>query len=226
MKFRRILIVEDEAIIIEMAKIMIAELEGYEVVGEAYSAKEGIEKAETLQPDLVMLDIRLGQGPDGIEVGKQLNDLGIDFVFVTSHSDPQTLSRAMIMQPMAYIVKPFDRHTLFANLELAFSRKKPEKLVLKDGYQTLVLSHNEILYLKADNVYTEIYTTGGKKVIRKTLKSLSEELGKEFIPVHRSYIVNTSSITKLGKDLELSNGAVIPVSRAHRETIRKIFSAR
>jgi DNA-binding NarL/FixJ family response regulator len=124
MSTRKILIVEDEAVIAAHLKIVIGQLEGYEVVGVCYSAEDGLQKAAGLKPDLVLLDIRLGQGVDGIEAGVALNGLGIGFAFLTSNTDPGTIMKAMRTQPLAYIVKPFDRKGLLENLELAFLRKK------------------------------------------------------------------------------------------------------
>ncbi len=120
--FGRILVVEDEAIVAEDLAATLVEL-GYEVVATAATAEAAVASAAALAPDLVLMDIRLGGATDGIQAAsiiKQARDVPV--VFLTAHSDADTLTRALDTQPLGYIVKPFRSPELRCAIELALHR--------------------------------------------------------------------------------------------------------
>lgn len=87
-------------------------------------------------------------------------------------------------------------------------------IVIKDGYDEIKLNHDDILYIKSDNTYVDIITTSKKYAIRNSLDSFLKELDNEtFCKVHRSYIVNTSKITKKGSNAVFLGTIQIPISR-------------
>ncbi len=123
----RILIVEDEAI---TAMDLAAELRGlgYEVCGTEDSAAGAIEAVERERPGLVLMDIRLGGGADGVEAARHISqsrDTAV--VFLTAHSDEETLSRALAVSPYGYIVKPFRARELKVAVELALTKHAAER---------------------------------------------------------------------------------------------------
>src|SRR5512141_2743958 len=86
-KKAQILVVEDEYIIAENLRENLESL-GYSVSDIASSAIEAIEKAEELQPDIVLMDIRLQGEMDGIQAAEQIwNRLQIPVIYITGHSD-------------------------------------------------------------------------------------------------------------------------------------------
>lgn len=136
----RILIVEDEAI---TAMDLAAELRGlgYEVCGTEDSVDAAVAAAERAKPELVLMDIRLGRDGDGVEAARRINkrhDAAV--VFLTAHSDEETLARALAVAPYGYIVKPFRARELKVAVELALSKhaadraasEKMSELVLTD----------------------------------------------------------------------------------------------
>lgn len=103
----RILIVEDE-IITAMSIKQNLEKSGCEVTGIAASAKEAVAKTTDTKPDLVLMDIRLKGGIDGIATARQIQlTEDIPVIYLTAHSDPETLKRALHSKPYGYITKPF-----------------------------------------------------------------------------------------------------------------------
>jgi DNA-binding NarL/FixJ family response regulator len=114
-----ILIVEDEPLIAEDIAGSLDEY-GFEVAGIACDASTAIEMVSAYRPDAVLLDINLGSGPDGVEVAHFIRaQHDVPFVFLTSHSDKQTLERAKHTFPAGYLLKPFDGNELMASLEIA-----------------------------------------------------------------------------------------------------------
>ena len=123
-----ILVVEDEAI---TAKDLQATLEdlGYAVCGTASSGAEAVQKAEADRPDLVLMDIVLQGTMDGIEAAQQIRTrLGIPVVYLTAHSDTETIRRASITEPYGYIVKPFTERELHSNIEISLYKGRMDRL--------------------------------------------------------------------------------------------------
>ena len=116
----RIFIVEDDNIIAKTTEWRIKKL-GHECCGWAASGKEALEKIPSIMPEIVLMDISLSSQPDGIAVAEEIrkNYAGIAIVYLTSHTDEETLSRAKKTHPNAYLVKPFDDKDLRVALELA-----------------------------------------------------------------------------------------------------------
>ena len=122
----RILIVEDEPVIAENISMYLNN-EDFEVSGIAYDNIEAKEQLHTNTPDAVILDINLSSNEDGIDIANLINkSYQLPFLFLTSHSDKQTLQRAKAVKPSGYIVKPFNEKTLLASLEIGISNYATE----------------------------------------------------------------------------------------------------
>ncbi len=133
----RILIVEDEAVVALDVQGRLRRL-GYQVVGTAASYASALSQAAELRPDLVLMDIALRDGPDGIAAAERLRaELAVPVVFLTAFADVDTLERAKRVSPHGYIVKPFDGRDLRATIEIALYR---------DGLdRALRRSHDDLL---------------------------------------------------------------------------------
>jgi|GEM_PF-354643 len=123
----RILIVEDEGIIAQDIQSTLEKL-GYEVPAIAVVGEEAIEKAAELQPDLVLMDIVLSGGMDGVEAATHIRErLHIPVIFLTAHSDSATLQRAKVTGPYGYIVKPLVERELRIGIEMALQKHAMER---------------------------------------------------------------------------------------------------
>ncbi len=124
-----ILIVEDESIVaLDMQNRL--RMLGYHVVGRATTGMEAIQQAETQQPDLILMDIRL-QGPmDGIEAAAIIRKRkSIPVVYLTAYSDNETLKRAKLTEPHGYLIKPFEERELQTAIEVALYKHAMEQQV-------------------------------------------------------------------------------------------------
>ncbi|MDZ7684626.1 MAG: response regulator [Gammaproteobacteria bacterium] len=100
----KVLIIEDEALVARELKSRLTSM-GYEVAGIAYGA-EGVELARETRPDLLLTDIHLKNGEDGIEVAQAVQrERDVPVVFLTAYSDEPTVARAKSVTPPGYIVK-------------------------------------------------------------------------------------------------------------------------
>ncbi len=112
-----VLVVEDEWVVArDMQRCL--EDAGYRVTGTASTPADAWKRIEEETPDLVLIDIVLG-ADDGIAIAEQLRDRDVPFVYVTAHTDPETLARAKETEPLGYVVKPFDNRQLLSTIELA-----------------------------------------------------------------------------------------------------------
>ena len=125
----RILIVEDEVITAFDLEETLNSF-GYDVVGCARTADEALALAASQEPDLVLLDIRLANGGDGIEVASRLKRMyDPAVVFLSAHSDEDTLKRAIRLSPYGYIVKPFRSDQLKLAIRVALNNRKEDRLI-------------------------------------------------------------------------------------------------
>lgn len=129
MKPLTILVVEDEIITAIDIQSSLENL-GYIVPSTASKGEEAIEKVETLQPDLVLMDIVLKGDIDGVEAAGIIRDrYQIPVIFLTAYSDDATLNRAGITEPFGYLLKPFDDRELHTTIQIAIKRHEAEKQI-------------------------------------------------------------------------------------------------
>jgi two-component system, response regulator PdtaR len=118
---RRVVIAEDEALIRLDLKEMLGE-SGYAVVGEAADGEAAVELARTLEPDIVILDVKMPV-LDGISAAEQITAAGTSaVVMLTAFSQRELVERAVDAGAMAYLVKPFAKSDLLPAIEVAVSR--------------------------------------------------------------------------------------------------------
>lgn len=121
-----ILIVEDDYFVgLEAEEIL--KKAGFHVIGIAATAQDAIARATEGRPDLIMMDIRLAQGGDGIDTAISLYQrYGFRSVFVTAHSDRETRARAAAAKPLGWVIKPYAPEGLIQAVSEALSAKDRE----------------------------------------------------------------------------------------------------
>jgi PAS domain S-box-containing protein len=154
-----VIIVEDEQIV---ARDLQAGLKatGYFVPQPSATAEEGLRDVERYQPDLVLLDIGLSGGTDGITLGCQIHArVDVPVVFATAYSDEKTLERAKEAKPAGYILKPYDVHEVRTVIEMAIYKHRADKAmrISEERYRLLFQqSPVGIVRYEANMVVTEV----------------------------------------------------------------------
>lgn len=121
---KKILIVEDDRTTALIEKLYLEEL-GYQITKIVANGEQAIEMTGKLKPDLVLMDIKLGKGMDGIDAAEVINkEFGIPVVLVTAYTDEALLERAMLTKFAGYINKPIREKDLLATIEIALSKIK------------------------------------------------------------------------------------------------------
>lgn len=125
---KKIIVVEDEAIVALELKNLLEEM-GYVVPATAGSGKDALAETEKHDPDLLLIDIMLKGGMDGIETAKIIRSrFDVPFIYLTAYHDSSTLDRAKETVPYGYILKPFEENKLYISIMMAFRVIEMEKI--------------------------------------------------------------------------------------------------
>jgi DNA-binding LytR/AlgR family response regulator len=238
-------IVEDEVIIADSIRMTLQSL-GYQVPMPCANYDQGVAMLEREMPDLALLDIKLGKGKDGIEVGKYIRaKLNMPIIFLTANSDSETVERAKAVNPNAFLVKPFQKEHLYAAIEIAInnfiysaysnnnivdgSEKKlfsKDTLIIKDAlfipdgnyFQKVPL--DEIIYLNVESDYVTIHTKNRNFTVKATLQEyLEKHKFTEILRIHERFAVNIHKIDKVSYEYLFIENEVIPISKAYRDEL-------
>lgn len=221
-----------------------------ELVGQFTDSTEGLRAIQSLRPGLVFLDIEMPI-MNGFQLLERVGDINFHIVFVTAYD--QYAVRAFRFSALDYLLKPIDSVDLIATVRRAetTARINPQQLELMRQYYPsgatntgsaakgrIALPHasgvvfvdtRQIVYCEADSNYTRFYLEGGEQyMVAKTLGDVQEVFEtRDFLRVHRQYMVNLEHIQKLvkgeGTYLLLTNGVSIPVARQQKDRLMERF---
>jgi len=212
----RVLVVDDERLARERLNRMIAILDEYDVVGIAQSGEEAIRQAVVLEPDIVLLDIRM-PGMDGIETGKQLSSLSVAPAVIYCTAFGEHAVEAFDVNASAYLMKPVRRESLINALANASRVNKLQLAKVLDDDE-LPKSHTrthisartrlgieliplkEVKFFQADQKYVTVRHVGGEVLIDDTLRDLESEFGDRLVRIHRNALVMMEHLEALERD--------------------------
>ena len=247
----RTLLIDDEPycnhVLSELIKAYCPQLT---IVDVCTSVTEGVRSIEKWQPDLIFLDIELGE-QSGLQLLTQLQPMNFEVVFVTAHN--QYALEAIRLSALDYILKPPTSDALMAAVVKAAQRthqKKllehyqfffdtlkrretnqiPQRIALPNHQHAIeYVNFQQILYIEADKQYSIFHLTDRRKiVVAKGLNEYENLLGTHgFLRVHRSYIINEEHIKRYLKNddqLELYDATKIPVARGFKIPVLKRLS--
>lgn len=212
----KVLVVDDEKLARERLVRMVDTLEAYEVAGVAESGDEAVRQAIRLEPDIVLLDIRM-PGMDGMEAGRQLATLSAPPAVIFCTAFGEHAVEAFGVNASGYLMKPVRRDTLADALSKASSVNKVqmEAIVGKEtspicrsrthisaktrrGIELIPLS--EVKFFQADHKYVTVRHEGGEVLIDDTLRDLESEFGDRVVRIHRNALVMMDHLEGLERD--------------------------
>ncbi|MBI3239575.1 MAG: response regulator [Flavobacteriia bacterium] len=227
----KILICEDELIIAEFIKETCIET-GFTVCGIAKNSIEAIEKLHIEKPDVVLLDINLDERMSGVRIGEYIaQKTGQPFIFITAFSDMETLEAAIKTNPQAYLIKPIDKPTLVANLQLALYKlnNKTEKadsfLDIPLESENVTINVSKLVHVEASGNYCELNSDDSKPLLLRISISVLEELLKEtHVRIHKSHIVNPKFIVRSSSlKVSLRDNKSLPIGRKYKENLAEFL---
>jgi two-component system LytT family response regulator len=232
------IIIDDERLARTELRKLLQDYPEVEVVDEAANADEGINKIDTLQPDLVFLDIQM-PGKTGFDMLAEL-ERAPHVIFTTAY-DEYAL-KAFEVNALDYLLKPIEPKRLadaMQKLHVAETKENhiiPEnfnqsiltevdQVFVKDGERCWFVKLSDIRLFESVGNYAKVFFGANKPLILKSLNALEERLDpKTFFRANRKHIVNLRMIDKIepyfngGLLLELKGGEKIEVSR--RQTVK------
>lgn len=230
----RIVIVDDEAPARARLRQLVGDLSGFEIIGEAGHGAEALNLCNELQPDVVLLDIRM-PGIDGLEVAGHMAawERRPAVVFTTAYDEYAI--QAFEAQAVGYLLKPVRRERLQQTLEHAarVSRaqlvklpgKAPRSHICVQRARTLqLIPVADIRLFQADQKYVTAHHTGGEALLSEPLKDLEIEFAEDFLRVHRNTLVAVSRVERLEKTddggwVVYVTGAPAPVQVSRRHVV-------
>lgn len=237
----RILIVDDENLARDRLRRMLEADGAHEVVGEAANGNTAVTLCGELQPDLVLLDIRM-PGMDGLETARHFLSLEDPpaVIFCTAYEEHAIA--AFDLQAVGYLLKPVRREKLLDSLGKTVRLNRAQLAGLNASGEARrshisarthkgieLIAIEDVRFFQADQKYVTVRHVDGEVIVDETLRELETEFSERFIRVHRSALVATHHIEGLLKD---SDGHVavqlrdleetIPISRRHLPGVRKI----
>ena len=222
LKNKKILIVEDEAIIALNLKFILDEY-GYNSVDIAMDSDETQSLFTKTLYDLVLMDINLGDHStiDGIDLIHILSKkYPFLYMYITANADEKTVEKTKGTNPLAYIVKPFIKSSIYANVEIALSKLNDEVTFtfLHKGIQKEVpISH--ITHVEADGSYITLHTLlGDQYLIRKSLSDFSQLFPTFFSRIHKSILVNKNYIQEYTSQFVKVNNHKLPLGRTYKQS--------
>jgi DNA-binding LytR/AlgR family response regulator len=239
----RILIVEDDMIIAANISLQLSKL-GYEVTGIESRGEEAVNHALENRPDIILMDIQLKGGINGVEAAKKIQEkASIPLIYLTANSDEASFQMAKETKPDAFISKPFNKLNLQRTNELveekiqgkggqipesnSFIESLDDRIFIRNNGKLIKIMLDEILYIEAERNYCNIITNSQNYLIVSPLNTFCQKMeNKDFLRVHRSYVVNIRKLDAVADShLEIKR-KVIPVSKMYKEdlmrSIRKI----
>ncbi|MBD81009.1 MAG: DNA-binding response regulator [Crocinitomicaceae bacterium] len=244
----KVLIVDDERKIRKAIRSLIEySSPDVKVIAEANGVKNALEVLNKYHPDLIFLDVRLGDG-SGFDLLKNMQSKSIKIVFVTAYD--QYAIKAFKFNAIDYLLKPVSEQDLVRSIKRAkeqilfkeeilrshqglldsISKTSSDRMVIRTAEAIHVIQKADIIRCEADINYTLFYLIDGRKiVVSKTLKEFENELKNDgFIRIHRSHLVNINMIKSYRRSNQhkmlLTNGIELPVSVRRREQVLRRLS--
>jgi DNA-binding LytR/AlgR family response regulator len=229
------IIIEDQPPAQRILKKYIEDIGTIQLKATFADAVQAIEFLKTESVDLIFLDIHLPK-ISGIDLLKTMPHLP---PVILTTAFPDYALESYEFDVVDYLLKPFSfqrfvkavakvpaKNTVRPQTEAVKNHASiHQEIFIKSGYEHIRISVDDIIYLKSDADYSEIFLPNKKHLSSEPLRKWLDVLdAQQFARVHKSFIVNTSKIIKVvGNQLYMSNEAVIPIGRIYRDDFIKRF---
>jgi two-component system LytT family response regulator len=242
----KVILIDDEPLARDVVKEYLESFPQISVVGECNDGFEGVKAIQQHLPDLIFLDVQMPK-INGFEM-LELLDKKPAVIFTTAFDEYAI--RAFEAYAVDYLLKPFGKDRFDKALNKWLVQKpvteearktealvnavsqtaEQDRVVVKTGSKITIIPVADILYLEADDDYVNIHTPAGSYLKNKTMAWFDQTLDqKQFIRIHRSYIVRISEITRLDpyeKETYTAvtrSGKKLPVSKTGYAKLRAVL---
>lgn len=245
----RALIIDDESYVRKSIANLIEHFcHNVKLVGEADGVNTGYTAIRNHNPDLVLLDIKMGDGT-GFDLLRKLDDIGFRLIFITAYEEFAV--QAFKYSAVDYLLKPVDPEDLVNAIakaskqmiaeqqfnlraletNLATHESAGKKIVVKTLESIYLINQGDLLYCESDGSYTTLKLRDGKSIFTsKSIKDFEEMLSPGgFYRLHKSFLINLSAIERFdrcdGGSIVLSGGHKIPVASRKRDDLMRMIDS-
>ncbi len=244
---KKVIIIDDEPLAVSVVVDYLSNHPEFEIVATCNNGFEGLKAINSLEPDLIFLDIQMPK-ITGFEM-LELIDQPPSVIFTTAFDD--FAIKAFEANAIDYLLKPFSRDRFDKAIlkwnelqsiakhdhqqretisNLVFQQEEQKRLVVKSGNNIRIIPVDEILYVEAYDDYIKIHIENDCFLKKQTMHKAEQQLGTEkFLRVHRSFILKLSQITRIepmGKDsfiALLKDATRIPLSKSGYTRLKEVL---
>ncbi len=226
MKTFKTLIIDDEKLARNRIKKLLEKQSDFEIVDECKNGREAVDCINSLNPDLIFLDVQMPE-LDGFSVLKKINKDNYPIIIFVTAYDKYAL-KAFEVHAVDYLLKPFDDerfqialehakdhlvknsrkdlHSKITHLMTELGETLPisdvkdylDRIIVKSGGKISFVKTSEIIRIKSAGKYISVLSKEGDNLIRQTMNEIEEKLDpKKFIRIHRSAIINFDFIKEI-----------------------------
>lgn len=239
-------LIDDEPLAREVVKEYLEAFPQIEVIDECNDGFEGLKSIQQHKPDLIFLDIQMPK-INGFEM-LELVEPRPAVIFTTAFDEYAI--RAFEANAIDYLLKPFGKDRFDKAINKWLEKQGPaevkrqtqalidsvsqtseqDRVVVKTGTKITIIPISDIEYLEADDDYVNIHTPTGSYLKNRTMAYFEQALnGKQYVRIHRSYIVKVSEITRLDPYEKetytaiLKSGKKLPVSKTGYAKLKQVL---
>ncbi len=235
----RAIIIDDEPLACALLQEMLAAYPQIKIEAVCHDGIEGLKQIQAIQPDFIFLDIQMPK-ITGIEM-LELLPQAPKVIFTTAYDEYAI--KAFEMNAVDYLLKPYSAQRLqvaiekiqkevqqqtntespsFSNLHTAESAAR---IVVKENQVIKIIPTTDVLYIEAASDYVKIFTKDKYYLKHGTMQHFETVLTpKQFIRVHRSYLVNSNFINRLESSCVILQGEkVVPVSKSGYSNLKSFL---
>lgn len=235
-KYKTIIIEDEKRAQMLLQNILEKHFPNVEIMTIADDLPSGVKAIHKHKPDFVFLDIEMPNF-SGLEILDFFNEKEVDFSIIFTTAYNHYAIEALKISAVDYLLKPLNKEDIkealerfekknnaynqesFSSLKSIISDKKINKIAVPEGNQLHFIKPEDIIYIKADNSYSELYLENGKQmIVSRSIKNFEDGLKENpcFCRIHKSYLINTQFVEKYDKSnggwVILSNKKELPIS--------------
>ena len=236
MNYKTIIIEDEKRAQILLQNILENHFPTIEIMAVADDLPSGVKAIRKHKPDFVFLDIEMPNF-SGLEILDFFDENQVDFSIIFTTAYNHYAIEALKISAVDYLLKPLNKEDIkeailrferknntqnqdsFSSLKSIIQDKKINKIAVPEGNQLHFIKPETIIYIKADNSYSEIYLEDGKKMtVSRSIKNFEDGLkqNNSFCRIHKSYLINTSYVERYDKSnggwITLTNQIELPIS--------------
>jgi len=235
-KYKTVIIEDEKRAQILLQNILEKHFPNIEILAIADDLPSGVKAIHKHKPDFIFLDIEM-PNYNGLEILDFFDENQIDFSIIFTTAYNHYAIEALKIAAVDYLLKPLNKEDIqealgrfekknksynqesFSSLKSIITDKKINKIAVPEGNQLHFIKPEDIVYIKADNSYSELYLENGKQmIVSRSIKNFEDGLKENpcFCRIHKSYLINTQFVDKYDKSnggwVTLSNKKELPIS--------------